>query len=294
MEELVDSTYLAEDQKSLQTTFARDGYLLIRSALDPDDLNAAASAVRAALQRGGWIDADGTMLPEGCSPDARASHPAYRAAADSVEFHRLPYLAPLRRLVANLLGPNVYPLPSKVLRATPPAQYKTEPGRFAHQDFSYWGINDMITTWVPLMDISEQLGGLALLPGSHLEPQVELRVLSSNEARWATTQYRMGDVVLFHCLTTHAALPNMLDALRISGDFRWQLPEEPVSAELIFGAKQRVYELFSQALEHEPGWTPVPSSVPIVEGRTYPLGRSRLFPVHPSWQEWSEPDGGFS
>jgi len=35
---------------------------------------------------------------------------------------------------------------------------------------------------------------------------------------WATTSYEPGDVIIFHCLTPHAALPNQGSALRISGE----------------------------------------------------------------------------
>ena len=57
----------------------------------------------------------------------------------------------------------------------------------------------------------------------------------SAERDWASAAYHPGDVLLFHRLTPHAALPNTGTALRLSGDFRWQRPDRPAPAELILG-----------------------------------------------------------
>jgi ectoine hydroxylase-related dioxygenase (phytanoyl-CoA dioxygenase family) len=72
------------------------------------------------------------------------------------------------------------------------------------------------------MEIPVRIGGLAVQPGGHLgppRPPRPPRPLGQAEPGWATTSYEPGDVILFHCLTPHAALPNSGSALRISGDF---------------------------------------------------------------------------
>ncbi|MFF3313743.1 phytanoyl-CoA dioxygenase family protein [Streptomyces sp. NPDC002952] len=122
-----------------------------------------------------------------------------------------------------------------MLRATPPVRFKTEPGRFAHQDYAYWKISDMVTSWVPFMEIPPLMGGLALRIGSHRDPPVPLVIPSFKEEDWATAHYMPGDVLLFHCLTAHAALPNLTEKVRMSGDFRWQRATEPVARELVCG-----------------------------------------------------------
>ena len=48
-----------------------------------------------------------------------------------------------------------------------------------------------------------------------------------SETGWAAASCQPGDVLIFHCLTPHAALPNTGSALPISGDFRWQIPDHP-------------------------------------------------------------------
>jgi ectoine hydroxylase-related dioxygenase (phytanoyl-CoA dioxygenase family) len=180
----------------------------------------------------------------------------------------------------------------------PEPPYQITKGRYIHQDFAVAGVQDMLTTWLPLMDIPPQLGGLAVLPGSHLGPPLRPKLLRADERGWATTDYRPGDVLLFHCLTSHAALPNHTDQLRISADFRWQAADQPAPAELVLGPasvwarRSRQVELFSRLLSREPWWEPVPDGLFLYarqELLTAPPAASRLFPVHNGWQRWRPP-----
>lgn len=98
-----------------------------------------------------------------------------------------------------------------------------------------------------------------------------------------------GGRLLFHCLTSHAALPNRCNWLRVSGDVRWQPIEEPAPAELVYGPALRRFELFSRLFRRQPWWEPVPASATIVPRSERPAaapGASRFFPVHPGWSTW--------
>ncbi|MEV6758250.1 phytanoyl-CoA dioxygenase family protein [Streptomyces sp. NPDC051214] len=289
MEELTDSTPLLGDQDQLMERMAREGYLLLRSVLPAAEIRAAHDTVESAFLEGGWIDEKGNAQQERAATQYQEREPAYRKAAQAASFNRIPYLEALHTLMQGLLGQDVFCHPSKVLRATPPAAWTTESGRYVHQDFSYWGVNDMLTTWIPLMDIPVELGGLALLPGSQVGPPRPLRVLTEDEPGWATTDYRLGDVVIFHCFTAHAATPNKTNGLRRSADFRWQRTDEPVRREFVLGQGDRTQELFSGRFQNEAWWRPVPTTVPLVEGMWDQIirpGASRFFPVHDSWNSW--------
>lgn len=78
----------------------------------------------------------------------------------------------------------------------------------------------MLTTWIPLAEVPVALGGLAVRPGGHQDRPRRPRLLAGTEPGWATTCYRPGDVIIFHCLTPHAALPNTRASPLIPGHRR--------------------------------------------------------------------------
>jgi hypothetical protein len=299
--ELADSIALQANPAALRQRLADDGYLFFRGLLRAADVNVARDSVRTELSLGGWTNGDGH--PVGAQravtvQDALAD-PSFRAALASRALNRLAYLPPLRGLVRQILGAGAFSYPAKVLRVVyPEPPYQISKGRYIHQDFAVAGVQDMLTTWLPLMDIPPQLGGLAVLPGSHLGPPLRPKLLRADERGWATTDYRPGDVLLFHCLTSHAALPNHTEQLRISADFRWQAADQPAPAELVLGPasvsarRSRQVELFSRLLSREPWWEPVPDGLFLYarqELLTAPPAASRLFPVHRGWQRWRPP-----
>jgi Phytanoyl-CoA dioxygenase (PhyH) len=299
--ELADSAALRTDQAALRQRLAQDGYLFFRGLLRPDDIAAARDGVRAELRLGGWTDGDGRPLGPQRAVNIREAlaDPSFRAALASRGLNRLPYLPPLRGLVRLLLGPAAFSYPVKVLRTVyPEPPFQITRGRFIHQDFAVSGVQDMLTTWIPLMDIPPQLGGLAVLPGSHLGPPLRPRLLMADEPGWATTDFRPGDVLLFHCLTSHAALPNHADRLRISSDVRWQGVGHAAPAELVLGPmagqarRGPQVELFGRLLSREAWWEPVPSGLMLQpRGKliSVPPAPSRLFTVHRAWKRWRPP-----
>ncbi len=135
-----------------------------------------------------------------------------------------------------------------------------------HCDLVYMGrgTHNLYTTWVPLGDVSLQLGGLLVLEGSHrkgeqLKPYLSRDVddyctnredaaeyasgkkwwdgtLSKNAislqqtlgGRWLTSsEFRMGDAMMFNMTLVHGSLDNQTDRFRISTDTRYQLAAEP-------------------------------------------------------------------
>jgi Phytanoyl-CoA dioxygenase (PhyH) len=306
--ELADSSGVLQDQAALTGRLASDGYLFFRGLLPEGPLRAARSAVMARLCAGGWADPAGTpsAAPRAVNLADALTDRAFLAALTSAEFNRIPYLPPLRALVRRLLGPQAFSYPAKVLRAVYPERPGARPrGRYVHHDYAVTGLQDMLTSWIPLTDIPVRLGGLAVRPGGHLGPPRPPRPLGRIAPGWATTSYRCGDVLIFHCLTPHAALANNAAELRLSGDFRWQ-EGQVAPAELILGparhaagpfgrrAAGQPVEMFSRMFRREPWWEPVPAGLtltPRAELSAVPPGPSRFFPVHPGWQRWRPPPG---
>ncbi len=159
------------------------------------------------------------------------------------------------------------------------------------------GVQDMLTTWMPLAEVPATLGGLAVRPGGHRDRPRHPRLLDGSEPGWASTDYRPGDVVVFHCLTPHAALPNTAHQLRLSADFRWQEPGCPAPAEMVLGPARRPPELLRRLLCREAWWEPVPPGLtlrPRAELAAQPPRPSRLFAVNPRWRAVAFPARGSS
>jgi hypothetical protein len=301
--ELSDSTALAADPAGLRARLADEGYVFVRGLLPADAVAAARRGVVARLARGGWTDGSAPPGRERGAVSVREAlaDPAFRAALVSPDLNRLPYLPPFRRIIRSLLGAEAFSYPVKVLRAVYPERPPAITlGRYVHQDYQNSGVQDMLTTWVPLMDIPADVGGLAVLPGSNLGPPVRPRLLGQDERGWVTADYRPGDVLIFHCMTAHAALPNRAANLRLSTDCRWQRPDQPAPAEMVLGpARVRLgqpVELFSRMFGRRPWWEPVPAGLALrsraeLAAAGAPPAPSRFFAVHPGWRRWRPPAG---
>ena len=295
MDELADSRGLAGDPAALRSRLADDGYVFLRGLLPADRVRAAGERVAAALQAGGWTAAGSPLLGRAAGPREAVADPAYRTAVMSLAFNALPYLAPLRETVRRILGLEAFSYPVKVLRAVAPeSPAERTRGRYIHCDYMGAGVQDMLTSWLPLAEVPVALGGLAVRPGGHQDAPRRPRLLNGTEPGWRTTDYRPGDVIIFHCLTPHAALPNTGDKLRLSADFRWQQPSRPAPSEMILGPAGRRPELFCRLLGREPWWEPVPAGLtlqPSSELRAHPPGPSQFFAIDSAWQRWQPPPG---
>jgi Phytanoyl-CoA dioxygenase (PhyH) len=295
VDELADSTPLADDAEGLRRRLADDGYLFFRALLPADEIRAAGQAVLGRLRAGGWVDDRGipSIQPRAVNSMDALADPAFRSAVMSAAFNRIPYQPAVRAVVRRVLGCTAFSYPVKVLRSVYPERPQARPrGRYIHYDYGVSGVQDMLTSWVPLMDIPVRIGGLAVQPGGHLGPPRPPRPLGRSEPGWATTSYEPGDAIIFHCLTPHAALPNTGSALRISGDFRWQLPDQPAPAEFVLGPRGRHPEVFSRLFAGEQWWEPVPAGLalyPRAQMIPVPPGPSRLVAVHPGWERWRPP-----
>jgi Phytanoyl-CoA dioxygenase (PhyH) len=96
-----------------------------------------------------------------------------------------------------------------------------------------------------LGDCPRELGGLAVWPGSRHRGVIDhgfvpgvgglgIRTDRIPDVRWYSTDYRIGDVLIFHSLTVHGALSNRTaDRLRISADFRYQRAGDRFAAHML-------------------------------------------------------------
>ena len=113
------------------------------------------------------------------------------------------------------------------------------------------GSNRLLTCWTPLDDISPELGPLVICERSHtwnkvvetygksdVDRDLTTGVFSEDPAelvnrfggRWATTTFKMGDVVILTMNSIHASLTNMTNRYRISCDTRYQPMCDPIDS----------------------------------------------------------------
>jgi hypothetical protein len=280
--ELRDSTTLLGDHVALRERIAADGYVFFPQLIDRRMIDAVAATARACLQRAGWTQHSGDQARP--SLPVRAvrmrdafSDAGYRAILADPGFNAVPYASPLAAVMAQILGPAGFCYPLKIPRIVYPAAIvPRQPGNVVHKDYS--AVQDMFTSWVPLGAVPTSLGGLAVSPGSQHSTAVRYRPLGRLEPGWLTTDYQPGDVLVFHCLTTHAALPNREERIRLSAEYRWQLADQPAPRRMVIGPNGR--EIGSRLFSQAPWWRPVPNGLRLFDGDGLDAGAT--LPAAPS------------
>jgi hypothetical protein len=268
-QELVDSGHLLSDGPALRSRIASDGYVFIRQLLPSDTVRGVGSSGLRSLQDAGWTAPgdDPTLASPRLPIRAVRMRDAfgdagYQRILGAPGFNAIPFTSPLKDLMAQILGPMGFCYPLKIPRVVYPARLvPRQPGNFVHKD--YGAVQDMFTCWVPLGDVPRTLGGLAVRPGSHHKASVHPRPYDRLEAGWVTTDYQAGDVLVFHCLTTHAALPNREGRLRFSAEYRWQLADQPAPRRMVIGPNG--HEIGSRMFGRTDWWHPVSQGLTLMD-----------------------------
>ncbi len=249
-EEFRVSNDAIEDPAELQRRIDAEGYLFFRSLQDPDKLWALRRDILGVCRAHGWLR-DGTDLMAGIAETARRCTEGdleyaqvYREIYKLESFHRAGHWPEVLALMQRVIGGPVLPHPQKIARLWFPqfAEHTTP----IHQDFVHFqGTYQTYTCWAPVGDCPRELGGLALLAGSHQINAIHdhhfslgagsLAIgLEQLEGQWVTTDYAIGDTLIFHSLTVHQALPNRTaERLRISLDNRYQRPDQPIAEHML-------------------------------------------------------------
>jgi hypothetical protein len=149
----------------------------------------------------------------------------------SEAFHQFFHRPEAQRLMQLVAGPEVFVYPMKMARIATPRKigYETPPHQDAH---SHQAGPTMAGMWVALHDMTADMGRLKVLPYSHrdgvrkvLQAQgvggVQCEIYP-DETCWHVSDYRRGDVIIFHGCCVHKAEPNTAtSASRMSVDTRF-------------------------------------------------------------------------
>ena len=243
--EFMVSNDALDDPSELRSRMDDLGYLFFRKLQDPDKLLDLRKDILSTIQAGGWLVPGSNLIDGIADPSKRCTEgdPEYPAVYHEVykleSFHSAAHWAPVVDTMSKIVNGSAVPHPSKIARLWFP-QF-TDHTTPAHQDFVHFqGDFDTYTCWTPVGDCPRELGGLAIKPRTHKSRSVydhhfslgagSLTVEGDDlEGDWLTTDYEIGDCLMFHSLTLHQALPNITeDRLRISLDNRYQSLESPI------------------------------------------------------------------
>jgi len=241
---------------SLKQEMDAHGYVMIRGLLSVEDLTPLLRDIGGALRNAGWLNSDSSPMERIANVAVACAdgEPAYKVIRDKVfslqSFHALPHHTLLQKAMKLLVGEHLLIHPKPEIRLIFP---NFEPGIVhAHQDHtSVAGDEESFTAWMPLHDCPLVHGPLRVLDGSHrfgLQPTAGQTgyILPGTErgGDWVGGDINAGDVLLFHSLTVHEAVPNRSSRFRISLDCRFQSYERAIDpGALVFtGSGKRSWE----------------------------------------------------
>jgi len=248
--ELRDSTDIMHDPADLTDRMSEDGYLLLRGLHEPARVRAVRDMILANLAENDQIDLSFPLEEAVVKPGARGAFlGGSKALTRNETFLNLVESHHLMQFFAGFLRSDVLTFDYKWLRVVGPGDFTG-----AHYDVVYMGrgTHNLYTCWTPITDVPYELGPLALLSGSHRGPAFErvkatygqmdvdrdhvtgafsndpIEMVDKFGGQWLTTEFKMGDAVIFGMFTMHASLTNTSSRYRLSCDTRYQRADEPV------------------------------------------------------------------
>lgn len=223
--------------RSMQASLHTMGYVLVRGLLPQADVRRVLSDVCDVIRRAGWLMPDADPLERiadlqaACGDPDPAFKQTYQQVFNLASLHALPHHPALRLAMEMIVGPRVLIHPKPIGRLIFPNCDRLRV--HAHQDHRFMmGDPECFTGWIPLHDCGLDVGPLRIVEGSHHlgilaheEENLhvpELPESATAQGTWAGGPIAAGDVLIFHSLTVHAALPNLSRQMRISIDCRFQ------------------------------------------------------------------------
>lgn len=239
------SNDILSDPAALRSRMDEDGYLLIREFHDPVMVLNARRALLEMAAGSGDLDPTAPLMDAVIHPQPKAGamrhnftgNPTFRALVESPR---------VMSFFDRFLDGKALTFDYKWLRFVP-----TGGTTGAHYDVVYMGrgTQRLYTTWTPLGDIDIATGPLCLCLGSHRFEKIKqtygkmdvdrdnvlgwfsndpIEIVEKYGGRWATTEFKAGDALIFGMYMLHGSLANTTNRYRISCDTRYQLASDPV------------------------------------------------------------------
>ena len=244
---LRESNDILDEPAELRDRLAEDGYLLLRGLQNVEKVRAVRDLLLANLQENGQIDPGYSLELGVVKEGARGAFwGGSKALTRNETFLHLVESHEIMDFFANLLRSDVLTFDYKWLRLVGPGDFTG-----AHYDVVYMGrgTHNLYTCWTPITDVPYEMGPLAILVGSHHFEKLKetygqmdvdrdhvtgafsndpIEMVDTFGGQWQTTEFRMGDIIIFGMYTMHASLTNTSNRYRISSDTRYQRADDPV------------------------------------------------------------------
>jgi len=194
--------------------YRKEGHLLLRNVASPSAIGTYRPYIREVVrEKAGQNDSQGRI--EDYSSHFTQVTNVWRL---NEQLRRFIFARRFAHIAADLMGVDAVRLYHDQ------ALFKPAGGRATpwHQDQFYWPLDTqhMITMWMPLIDVTEEMGTMLFASGSHLEGPLVNRAISQEsdaelarlvkERRYPVVSYALnaGDATFHSGWTVHAAHPN--------------------------------------------------------------------------------------
>ncbi|MCA8888801.1 MAG: phytanoyl-CoA dioxygenase family protein [Parvularculaceae bacterium] len=229
MTPLEETNDLIGDAAGLQARLDNEAYAFFRNVLDADAVQSLKKKYMKVLVDMGYVD-EGQTDPIWNGKDLTDFPIKIEPLHDDRVWEAFVAHPAVNDFFKGLLGGAPFWLPIVEYRITPPTkELPDDPLWPRHQDGFYNGDLNCYTCWVPLMDIGEAEGGIAMATGMHKDgylhdlndpPQYWIPQGAIPPEVWKRSDYHPGDMVMFTHWIPHSGLPNRSDRFRMSMDVR--------------------------------------------------------------------------
>jgi hypothetical protein len=261
--QLRSSTDIRHEPGALRDRMQSDGYLYLPGLVNTDEVLEARRVITERLQAAGYLDSEHPPIDAVAKPGTKVTF-LPEVAKDNPALDKVLYAGPMMDFFTKFLGGPVLHYDFTWFRVVAPGLGAPP---HADSPFMGRGTHRLYTAWTPMGDVDFEQGGLMILESSpthaqrlqtYLNKDVDAYCtnglyaseISSGQrwwgafdgslskdpvglrrkfgGRWLTSEYSVGDVLVFSVYTIHASLDNHSRYIRLSSDSRYQLASEPV------------------------------------------------------------------
>lgn len=229
---LRESNDLIGNREALDEAWNRDGYLFFRNVLDQEAVARLRQAYVDELEALDIVEpSNATIRYNGNSMDDLPRFPrGIQALFDKAPWRKFVAEPKIDAFIQQLLGDKPYWVPVVGYRVAPPED-SLENDRFTyvHQDGFFNPGIPFVNCWIPLTDVDDKVGGIAVAEGCHKAnfhdwdnpPRFTVPVGAIPRDAWRRADYHPGDLLMLHLDVPHSGISNVSgDRFRLSLDIR--------------------------------------------------------------------------